>query len=221
MKQTLIIISILFLGVINLRAQFVDRYGVFVGTNYTTQKWSYQILSQWEVNTDYRFGFAAFLSAEKDLNKLFVLRSDIGYVQKGFLNDQELYLVDGADAGTIDRDVIFHNLALDFTCRLAPFVTNFSPYVLLGARGEYLLAYKDSYFTEVESGLRFPVFGDRIDSFNKFCLNGVAGAGVELGKSIYFEIEYSHNLTRKTDDMSLVIEDICWTAKLGYYFRAK
>ncbi|WP_321344605.1 outer membrane beta-barrel protein [uncultured Draconibacterium sp.] len=220
MKQTLIIFCILLFGVVNVKAQFIDRYSISVGTTYATQEWNNPLSSAWKLNTDYRFGYAAFLSAEKNLNKLFVLQSDIGYMQKGFINDLDLYFVDGTSAGTIDKDVIFHNLALDLTFKITPFSTKFAPYVLLGARGEYLLDYKDSYFTEDGSGLVFPMLGDRINEFNKLGLNGVAGIGIELGNLFYFDIEYSHNLSRKTDDVALEIEDICWMAKLGYYFKS-
>lgn len=219
MKQTLLIISVLLFGAINVKAQFIDRYSVSVGTTYATQKWIYQISSPWQVDTDYRFGFVVFLSAEKDLNKLFVLRSNIGYIQKGFINDLDLHLVDGTSAGKIDRDVIFHNLAFDLTFKLKPFSTEFSPYALVGARGEYLLDYKDSYFTEEGSGEEFPMFGDRIDEFNKLGLSGVAGVGLELRNLFYLEVEYNHNLSRKIDDAAIGINDICWVAKLGYYFK--
>nr|WP_321356450.1 outer membrane beta-barrel protein [uncultured Draconibacterium sp.] len=219
MKQTLIFLCILLVGAVHVKAQFIDRYSVSVGTTYATQEWDYVNWPDWENNKSYRLGFTAFLSAEKDLNNLFVLRTDIGYIQKGFLNDQELFVVDGTSAGTIDKDVIFHNLALGLTFKIAPFSTGFSPYALVGARGEYLLDYKDSYFTEEGSGLEFPMFGNRIDEFNKLGLNGVVGLGIELGNLFYFEIEYNDNLSRKTDDTAIEVSDICWVAKLGYYFK--
>lgn len=206
-------------GPVNAKAQFIDRYSISVGTTYATQEWDYVNWPDWENNKSYRLGFTAFLSAEKDLNKLFVFRSNFGYMQNGFTNDLKFTLIDGSDAGPVDKDVVFHNLILDLSFKFAPFSAEYSPYLFLGARGGYRISYNDAYFSEEASGKSYPVFGARIDELSKFGFSGIMGFGIDLGKSFYVEMEYNPGFKRKLIDEAVEIKDICWVAKLGYYFK--
>jgi hypothetical protein len=110
MKQRLITIFILVL-VSNLTfSQIVDRYGINIGASYSTQIWDYKLIS-FDTDNDYKVGPMAFIQAEKDFGKILAIRTEIGYIQKGFKSQLELTFEDEATAVTINDNVILHDLA--------------------------------------------------------------------------------------------------------------
>ncbi|MCK9450271.1 MAG: PorT family protein [Bacteroidales bacterium] len=195
-------------------SQIIDRYGINIGTSYSSQIWDYKLMP---VNSDnkYKFGLQAFLQAEKDFGNIFAFRTELGYIQKGFKNNLELRFADGTSARTNNDNVVLHDLALNLGLKIKPLKTNYSPYLLLGLRCDYMISYKDIVFEEQASGLKFNMYESIIEEFNKFNLGGLFCFGIDIKNLIYFEIEYNPNFTKSIDDTGLSIKDNCWGAKLG------
>jgi hypothetical protein len=84
MKKSLTIIALLLLISRFGSAQLIDKYGFNIGMAYTNQIWDYKLVSIDNSNKDYKPGLAVFLSAEKKITKVFSIRPEIGYIQKGF-----------------------------------------------------------------------------------------------------------------------------------------
>ncbi len=64
--------------------QVVDHYGIRFGAGLSNQYWDYKNhpnMSGWKKNN---IGFVVYLNAEKEFNKHFSLKPEIGYIQKGF-----------------------------------------------------------------------------------------------------------------------------------------
>lgn len=214
MKQRLLLIFVFILVTTLSHSQIIDRYGINIGTSYSTQIWDYKLVSI-DSDNEYKFGFQAFLQAEKDFGNFFALRTEFGYIQKGFKNNLELTFADGTSAGTNNENVILHNLALNIGLKIKPLKADYSPYLLAGLRGDYMISYKDIELEEPSSGLKFNIYKSTIEEFNEFNLGGLIGLGIDIKDLIYFEIEYNPNFTKNLDKAGLSIKDNCWGAKIG------
>lgn len=214
MKQRLVLIIALTLMAKLSYCQIIDRYGINIGTSYSTQIWDYKLINV-DSDDEYKFGLQAFLQAEKDFGELLALRTEIGYIQKGFKNNLTQRSADGTEAGTNNENVILHDLALNIGLRVKPLKTDYSPYLLVGLRGDYMISYKDIEFEDPGSGLKFNTYESTIEDFNKFNLGGLIALGIDIKDLIYFELEYNPNFTKNLDDTGLSIKDNCWGAKIG------
>lgn len=214
MNQKLVLILALILIAKFSHSQLIDRYGVNIGTSYSTQVWNYKIIPLTN-DYEYKFGVQAFLQAEKDFGKIFAFRTEFGYIQKGFKNNLEFTSDDGTILLTNNDNVILHDLAMNLGLKIKPFKAKYSPYLLVGLRGDYMISYKDIVIEEPVSGLNFIIYQSRIEEFNKFNLGGVFSMGIDIKDLIYLEIEYNPNFTKNLHDSRLSIKDNCWGAKLG------
>lgn len=214
MKQRLVAVIALILMANLANSQKIDRYGLNIGTSYSTQMWDYKLFSV-DSDKDYKFGFQAFLQAEKDFGNSFTFRTEFGYVQKGFKNNTQLIFGDGTSSGTNTDNLILHDLALNLGVKVKPFKLNYAPYLLLGVRGDYMISYKDIVLEEQASGLKFNVYESIIDEFNKLNLGGLLSVGIDIRNLMYFEIEYNPNFTKSFDGTGLSIKDNCLGVKLG------
>jgi hypothetical protein len=212
MKQRLVIILALTLIAKISFSQIIDRYGINIGTSYSTQVWDYKLVPI-DSDYEYKFGFMAFLQAEKDFGNLLALRTELGYIQKGFKNNIELLFVDGTSVRANNDNVILHDLALNLGLKIRPVKADYTPYLLVGLRSDYLISYKDIVI-EVQE-IEFNMFESTIEDFNKFNLGGLIGLGIEIKDLIYCEIEYNPNITKNFEDTGLSIKDNCWGAKIG------
>ncbi|MFV0592918.1 MAG: porin family protein [Draconibacterium sp.] len=215
MKHRLVIILALILIARLSYSQVVDRYGINVGTSFSSQVWDYKLVSV-DADNKYKFGLQAFFQAEKDLGNAFAIRTELGYIQKGFKNDLELLFPDGTSAGTNNDNVIFHDLALSLGLKIKPLKSDYSPYFLVGMRGDYMISYKDIELEEPASGLKINLYESLIEDFNKFNFGGLVGLGVDVKGLIYFELEYNPNFTKNLHKAGVSIKDNCWGAKVGF-----
>jgi len=195
-------------------SQIVDRYGISIGTSYSTQNWEYKHFSA-DYSNDYKIGFMTFIHAEQNFGNILALRTEIGYIQKGFKNQMELTFPDGTSAGVNNDNVVLHDLALNLGLKVKPLKIDYSPYLLVGIRCDYMIAYKDIVFEEQASGQKFNMYESTIEDFDKFNLGGLVGLGVAIKELLYLEIEYNPNLTKNLDNAGLRIIDNCWGVKLG------
>ncbi|MCY1722399.1 outer membrane beta-barrel protein [Prolixibacteraceae bacterium Z1-6] len=214
MKQKLVFILALTLIAKFSHCQIIDRYGINVGTSYSSQIWDYKLVPV-DSDNKYKSGLQAFLQAEKDFGNIFSFRTEFGYIQKGFKNTLELISADGTSVETKNDNVILHDLALNLGLKIKPLKSAYSPYLLVGLRGDYLISYKDIEFEEPDSGLKFNMYESTIKDFNKSNLGGLLGLGIDMKSLIYLELEYNPNFTKNFDDTGLSIKDNCWGVKLG------
>jgi|GEM_PF-779249 len=219
MKKNILIAFLLLLANQYGTAQLIDKYGLSIGTTYSNQLWNYKLFSIENPNKDYKTGLSFFLSAEKEINKALSIRSELGYLQKGFKNNLELSLGDGITMGVRGKNVIFHDLGLNIELKILPFKSKLLPYALIGFRGDYMLSYKDIVFEEQGSGLRLNMYESQINEFNKLNLGGLIGIGLEFNDLYYLEFEYNPAITSSFNSDVLQIKDNCWDLKLGLYIN--
>ncbi|SFE89979.1 porin family protein [Sunxiuqinia elliptica] len=213
MKQRLWMLLVLLLGAIDGEAQLFDQYGVSLGATYATQDWDYKS-SIYVPSIDYHVGMAAFLFAEKKLNKTFRLRPEIGYIQKGFVDNHE-FVSGGPAVEVIDKNVVFHDLQLNLGLKLTPFATKLMPYGVLGIYGDYMLAYDDAVIQEGEDGPEFDMYSSQIDDFKKSNFGGFVGLGLEFDEKLFCELTYSPALTNRFKDQRIQVKDHSVELKLG------
>jgi len=216
MKKSLMIVALLLLISRFGSAQLIVKYGFNIGMTYSNQFWDYKLISIDNPNKDYKLGLAVFLSAEKKISKVFSLRPEIGYIQKGFKNNVEMTSSDGTSAGVNKKNVIFHDLGLNFGLKITPFDFKVVPYAILGFRCDYMTSYKDIVFEEQGSGLKFNMYKSEIDNFNKLNLGGLIGIGFEFNDLTYIEFEYNPSITKSYGSTGLDIKDNCWGIKVGF-----
>ncbi|GAB1405688.1 MAG: porin family protein [Lentimicrobiaceae bacterium] len=199
MKQRLVLIIALTLMAKLSYCQIIDRYGINIGTSYSTQIWDFKLIKV-DSDNEYKPGLQAFLHVDKDLGDLFALRTELGYIQKGFKTNVALVFPDGTEAGRVTDNVIFHDLALNLGLKVKPLKIDYSPYFMVGLRSDYMIDYKDIEVEEPNSGMKIGILKSTIDEFNKFNFGGLIGLGIDIKDLIYFEIEYNPNFTKSYDD---------------------
>lgn len=199
-------------------AQVLDKYGVNAGASYSNQIWQSPSMRDFTGRgTGFKIGFAAFLSGEKKMGKLFSIRPEIGYIQKGYKNTSELYFTDGTGAGVKGQNLILHNLAINLGLKFSPLKTKFSPYLLAGLRGDYRFAYTDIIVTEPATGLTFGLDKYTMENSKKANLGAWFGIGLTYNQILYWEVEFNPSITNSYQDSFTMIKDICWGAKMGVY----
>ncbi len=216
MKKSLIIVALLLLISRFGSAQLIDKYGFNIGLSYSNQLCNYKSISIDNSNEDYKIGLSAFLSAEKRISKLFCIRPEIGYIQKGFKSNMVFTDSEGNILEMNQKNVVFHDLAANIGLKISPFNMKFSPYIILGFRGDYMISYKDIIFEEPGSGLKFNTYKSQIEDFNKFNLGGLIEIGIEFNDLTYFEFEFNPSITKSYTSKGLDIKDNCWGIKLGF-----
>lgn len=214
MKQRLVLILALTLIAKLSHSQIIDRYGINIGTSYSTQIWDYKSANI-DSDHNYKFGLQAFLQGEKDFGDHFALRTEFGYIQKGFRDNITLTLADGTEASTNNYNMVLHDLALNLGLKVKPPKTDYTPYLLAGLRGDYMISYKDIELEEPVSEQELNLYESIIEDFNKFNLGGLIALGIDIKDLLYFEVEYNPNFTKNLDDTRLSVKDNCWGAKIG------
>lgn len=212
-KRLTFILSMVLLANLSY-SQLIDRYGINIGATYSTQIWDYKLVPI-DSDNEYKFGLQAFLQAEKDFGNILAVRTEFGYLQKGFKNNLTYTFSDGTPATFYNDNVVLHDLALNLALKVKLLKSEISPYLLVGFRGDYMISYKDIEIEEPSSGLKFNMYESTIEEFNKFNVGGLIGLGINLKKLFYFEIEYNPNITKNLDNEGLSIRDNCWGAKIG------
>lgn len=196
-------------------SQIIDRYGINIGASYSTQIWDYKLISL-DLDNEYKTGFQVFIQAEKDLGKIMALRTEIGYIQKGFRDDIEFrYSNNGPALTKINDNVVLHDIALNIGLKIKPLKADYlSPYIIAGLRADYMFSYKDIEFEE-PNGNKINLYKDFIEEFNEFNVGGLIGLGIEWNRLLYFEVEYNPGITKSLNNKNLSIRDNCWGAKIG------
>ena len=190
-----------------VNGQFIDNYGLKLGTGLSNQYWEYKNdmssnLSGWNDN---KVGFIGQLYAEKNIGKYLSFRPAIGYLQKGFVDDITLTTAEGEELAVKDNKVILHDLSMDMSFKVIPFDKKFKPYIFLGLRGDYLLAYR-SVVIDFQ-GQDHELNTDLYDDFNKFILGAIIGFGVSYKDFIFIDLDYNPAMTKNFESDGLAIND--------------
>lgn len=214
MKTPITVLAIFLFATQTSYGQAIDRFGINIGVPYATQVWTHKN-GNFHHDIGYKIGFMSFLRVEKDLSSRFTLRTELGYVQKGFKNKLEFTDSNGESLGVKNDDVILHELAFNLGLKIRPF-ENFSlPYLHAGLQSEYLIAYKDITVNVSGSEMEFGFYESTLSDLNEFNVGVLAGLGINLNERFYFEIEYNPNITKSFESDNLEIRDMAWGAKIG------
>jgi hypothetical protein len=218
MKKIIVtVVALLVLGKI-LNAQLIDKYGVSLGTTYSMQTWGEMKWSTWQKDKDYRLGLMAFIFAEKELGKILGIKSNIGYIQKGFNETLEFNHLEGPVTQAEGNGVRFHNLAMSLVLKTSPFQSKVLPYAIIGLRGDYLLSYDDSYYVEPGSEKWFPIYESFLRDYRRFNVGVLAGIGMDINDMFFIEFEFNTTLTHNSH-WETKIKDKCLGIKLGVYLN--
>jgi hypothetical protein len=215
MKMLFLIVLIIILTNKYGTAQFIDKFGLNIGPSYSNQLWDYKIFPNDNANKGFKLGLSIFLSAEKKLNRVFSIRPEFGYIQKGFKNFDEIRFSDGTTGGVSDKSVILHDLGLNLGLKISPFKLKWTPYALIGFRANYMISYTDIIGVEPASGLKFDMFSHQIEDMNKLNIGGLIGIGFEINNLYYLEVEYNPPITKSVNTKGLEIKDVTWGMKIG------
>ena len=212
-RRLITILGLILILTNNAHSQFLEHYGLRVGAGLSNQYWDYKIFpgsSEWKKD---KIGLAIFFNAEKKLNKYLSIRPDIGYIQKGFIEDILLSSETGEDIGIVNNDVILHDLSLDLSVKLSPFHFKFKPYIIAGLRGDYLFGYKG--FQIEQNGVKQDLYKEVLDGFKKFTLGGLIGIGIEYNNLFYLDVEYNPAFTKNLNWTGISIKDRYFGLTLG------
>lgn len=214
MKPKILAIVILLLTASAANAQLLDKYGLSIGTSYARQNWDYKLVS-FNPNFDFKFGMAAFLFAEKNLSSVFSLKTELGYIQKGFAVHEKFRNEWGELNTDVDENTVLRNAELKLGLKIQAFPGKHSPYALAGLYGDYQFSYKAASFVDPSNNIEYKINEPVLKAFNKATMGAFAGAGVELNKQVYIELVYSPALSNAYNDESLKVKDRTIELKLG------
>lgn len=196
-------------------AQILNKYGIGVGTSYTTQKWDFKLIPFDPSYSTYKHGFTAFAFGEKTINKYLGIKSELGYIQKGFKFNLQQSTDFQSNEFIYDKNMILHDLQLNTGLKVSPFPTSISPYAIAGIYINQMIANKKISIRESPYDEIYYLDEEIIDSYSKFTMGYFAGLGIEFNSLIYIELTYNPSLTNNFRDKSLTIHDLSWEFKLG------
>lgn len=194
-------------------AQWLDHYGLKVGMGLANQYWDYPIVPELTKWRDTRTGFAAYVNAEKRFGKIFVLRPELGYVQKGFEGTVVFSDLNGTTLKEVTDNVTLHNLALNLSAKIDPLEGKFQPYLILGLHFDYLMDYDD--FQAEFDDITYGVYSTVLEKFESLTVHGLIGAGVSFNQTLYLDLEYQPALTNNLDTDELVVHDRYVSCTIG------
>ncbi len=213
--QKVILFSIILLVGTLVNGQMVDKYGIRIGGGVSNQYWDYKShLSSWKGN---KFALSIYINAEKKLNDFLSIRPEIGYLQKGYVDDIEYRGTEGEVVNTIDKRVIFHDLSCNIGLKISPFDFAIKPYLIAGFRGDYMVGFR-GVEVEYQGQIITPYkdVNDIIEGFNKFTLSGLIGVGLEYKDLLYLDIEFNPAITKNFHSTELSIKDRYLGATVGF-----
>ena len=181
---------------ITARGQLSDRYGLRIGGGYSSIHLVYNNglpleLSGWKQN---KAGLSIYLYTDNDLYPFLSIRSEIGYIQKGFSDDIVFVTTNPEQINTDNKTVTLHDLSTDIEFRIKPFDWKLRPYLTVGWRLDYMFAYKD-YVIDL-AGQKLSLFKSLIDEFNKITVSGLLGMGFEFRELVCLDFEYNPGISR-------------------------
>jgi hypothetical protein len=221
MKTRLFLLTIITLSTSCLHAQYIDNYGVNLGLTCTNQLWKYNVVGNisGSQNKEFKPGLELFFMADKELNNKFLVRSELGYIMKGFRNNINVTVATGVPADFEHKDVILNDLALDLGIQYRPFVFRVIPYAIAGLRGDYMVSYRDARYTDPNTGIEYSMYKSYLDEARKFNLGGLIGLGIKFNTNLYFEAYYNPSFTRSQNTSTLKTRDNCFEFRAGFNFN--
>ncbi len=219
MKKIIVIGLILLISGLS-QAQIVDNYGIRIGGGFSNQYWelnAFSNLSDWKDN---KLSLSIYLNAEKELTDFLSIRPEIGYLQKGYVENIIFTSAEGDvihDNIYVNKNVILHNLSGDIGLKISPFNFVVQPYLIVGVRADYMLDYKGA---EIKVNEKTVEITDIIKDYNKFTLSGLIGIGLEYQNMLYLDIEFNPALSKNYDNKGISIKDRYIGATIGVNMNA-
>ncbi len=207
---------VLFLILISstLNAQIFDKYGVRAGVGFSNQCWKYSYYSPaYEYWNNYRAGLSVNVNAEKQLREYISVRTEFGYIQKGFVDNQIRTNIYGEEIPKPNKEFILHNFSGSAGFKFSPLKTVGKPYLIAGLRVDYLVKYKDVLIER--EGVIYRANANRLEDMRKFTLGGLIGVGIEYKEFLYLEIEFNPTLSQIIIDDDFAIQDRYFGGTLG------
>jgi len=214
-RKLLLFIFILLFSKIS-EAKVIDRYGFRIGGGYsnniTMRKGQFGdiIINIWNYP---KLSPCFYFNAEKKLTNFLFIRSEIGYIQKGFIDDYFINLPDGNKLKIEDDKVMLDDLSFDLAFKVEPFAKNYWPYFILGFRGDYLLKNRSAQVKYNET--MYQQYKYEVDHINKFTISGLLGVGFKFQDFMYFEFEYNPSIFYNYIDSESFIIDRYIGVSLG------
>ena len=214
-RKLLLFIFILLFSKIS-EAKVIDRYGFRIGGGYsnniTMRKGQFGdiIINIWNYP---KLSPCFYFNAEKKLTNFLFIRSEIGYIQKGFIADYFINLPDGNKLKFEDDKVMLDDLSFNLAFKVEPFAKNYWPYLILGFRGDYLLKNRSAQVKYNET--MYQQYKYEVDHINKFTISGLLGVGFKFQDFMYFEFEYNPSIFYNYIDSESFIIDRYLGVSLG------
>lgn len=187
MKIKFLIITIIMLFPVALFAQYFNNMGVKLA--YTTSNIYHDIINNFSSR---RSGFNVALFLELGNYKYLALVTQIEYIQKGFVEEQDETNEIGELIQHVEANTRLDYLSIPIFLKLKYPKIKFVPYMILGPRFDYLLNKENGVyeFTKVNFKSQFA------DHFDKYVFGGSIGAGFNLLKIYRFNtfLEFRYNI---------------------------
>ncbi len=208
---------LLFIGIIaptSGQAQLIDRVGLsggFVSAHATDN------IDQ--LDFDRRLGWTAAAFVEKRVFSALSVRSEVGYIQRGFVDTREEIDEDGTILSIIEAETQLNYLTVPLLAKLAYDVSPASVYALAGPRLDILLHRNAEDFEFVNSP---PVENEIVDSYDSVVFGGTIGFGVEthlLPMRLFIEGRYDIDVTESfSSDVPRTVRNNAIVVVMGIAF---
>jgi len=183
-------------------AQFIDKYGIRTGFGISNHHWYQADSSGW---TEKKTGFVVFINAEKQLNKYITIRTELGYINKGYSFIPTIISVDSVITRGSLVNVNFHDLSFDLGIKAKFSESKLIPYIIAGFRFDYMISYK-VVDTDNSNPYDWPhLLESDLSEYNRIVVGGLVGIGIEYNDLVYFELEYNHDITKLYDKKNVKI----------------
>jgi hypothetical protein len=211
MKKLLVLIG--FLISTSLNGQFLDNYGIRTGLNSSNQYWDIKGPGGRNTWRYERTGFQVYFTGDKAITRYISFRPEVGYIQKGFVNDLMIHDSNGSLYSKSRDDVLCHNLSSNLAFKLKFFKSKLTPYLSAGVQLNYLIGYEDVIFDIHGTDISF--YEHVINDFNKLTIAGLLGVGFEYNQTFFIDLEYNPAITNNINDEEHLVFDRSFALTLG------
>ena len=190
LRRLLLALLLIVVAPISSQAQLIDRVGLsggFVSAHATDN------MDQFDL--DRRSGWTAAAFVEKRVFSALSVRSEVGYIQRGFVDTREEIDDDGTLLAIIEAETQFDYLTVPLLAKLAYNASPASVYALAGPRLDILLNRDAEDFEFTNSP---PVESEIADFYDSVALGSTIGIGIEthlLPMRLFVEGRYDIDFT--------------------------
>ncbi len=200
----------------------VFNYGLKIGAGSFNQKWEFSGFGD-SFHTGWnkeKAGLTFHIFGELEHGKHFGTKLELGYINKGCIQDQSIEAPDGTVHGNDNKKISYNTITIGLSERIIFFKSKFRPYLKFGFNVNIIpkdeIENSGIAVREKKTGI-VVFFGDQFYplDWNNITINATLGLGVSFKQLMFIELEYIPAITKLLDMKYMNITDRYFGLSVG------